>query len=367
MSPDKTTRNDPVREEPASGQNAARIDEGVFVPILGLEHWLTFRGDDLANPALLVLGGPGAGLSAFAPLFAAWERHFTVVQWDQPGGGATRAKNGDARTGPLTVERLVRDAIAVAEHARERLGKKRVVLLGASGGSILALTIASRRPDLLSACVGAGAFVDWPRQDAASYALVLARARDAHDDAAVAELERIGPPPYPDTATDALKSKYAGAFTPAEAAAFAAVRPALESPPADAPYVAHGLALGDARALATAAYDQLRAELVGFDARRLGLAFSVPMFFFQGEHDAYSVTDVVRAYVDEIDAPRKLLAVVPKAGHSLLFAAELLLDLLLAHVRPVALDAERASRGNDAQPELSIDMRRSSGASRRDL
>src|SRR5262249_36930374 len=157
-----------------------------------------------SNPALLVLGGPGAALSAFAPLFASWERDFTVVQWDQPGGGATHARNGDARTGALTIARLVRDAIAVAEHVRERLRKKRVALLGSSGGTLLALTIASRRLDLVSVCVGAGTFVDWPRQDAESYALVLARARSAHDAAAIAELERIGPPPYPDTATDAI-------------------------------------------------------------------------------------------------------------------------------------------------------------------
>ena len=335
-----TTRNDSDREAPTARRNPARIDEGAFVTIHGIDHWLTFRGDDRVNPALLVLGGPGAALSAFAPLFAAWERDFTVVQWDQPGGGATYAKNGEARTGALTMQRLVRDAIAVAEHVRERLGKKRVVLLGASGGSILALTIARRWPDLVSACICTGAFVDWKRQDAESYALVLARARAAHDTVAVTELERIGPPPYPDTATDAIKSKYAGAFTPAEAAALAAVRPVLESPPVHATYMAHGFVLGDPRALATAAYDKLRADIVSFDARRLGRTFRMPMFFFQGEQDAYSVTDAVRDYVAEIEAPQKLLVVVPDASHSLMFAGTALLEPLLAHVRPVALEAE---------------------------
>jgi pimeloyl-ACP methyl ester carboxylesterase len=350
MSSDTTTGYDTAHGETAARHNAARIDEGAFVPIHGIDHWLTFRGDDRADPALLLLGGPGVGLSAFAPLFAAWERDFIVVQWDQPGGGATHAKNGGDRTGALTIERLVRDAIAVAEHVCDRLGKKRVVLLGASGGSILALTIASRRPDLVSACVGAGAFVDWPRQDVASYALVLARARAAHDAAAVAELERIGAPPYPDTATDAIKSKYAGAFTPSEAAAIAAMRPVLESPPADATYVAHKLVLGDPRALATAVYEKLRAEIVGFDARRLGRVFRMPMVFFQGEHDAYSVTDAVADYVAWIDAPRKLLAIVPDVGHSMVFAGSALRELLAEHVRPAALDAERAIGGNDMRP-----------------
>jgi pimeloyl-ACP methyl ester carboxylesterase len=322
-------------------RHGARIEEGAFVSIHGLDHWLTLRGDDRANPALLLLGGPGAALSAWAPLFAAWERHFTIVQWDPPGGGGTQAKNGDAATGALTLERLERDAIAVAGHARARLGKKRIAVLGFSGGSMLALALAHRRPDLLSACVGSGQFVDWPRQDASSYARVLARVRAENDSAAVAELVRIGPPPYPDTGTDAVKSKYAGAFTPAEAAAFAALLPSLAAPPADATYVPRGLALGDPRALATAAYDKLRADIVTFDARRLGRTFRVPMLFFQGEHDLYSTTDEVRDYVAALDAPHKLLALVPGAGHSAFLLSGALLELLLAHVRPLALEAER--------------------------
>jgi len=333
--------NDTTQAPRTARRAAARIDRGEFAAINGLDNWLTFRGDDRGNPALLVLGGPGVGLSAWAPLFASWERHFTVVQWDQPGGGATQAKNGDLGLSTLTLERLVRDAVAVAELVRARLAKRRVVALGFSGGSLLSLAVASRRPDLLSACVGTGQFVDWPRQDAASYALVLARARAARDAAAVAELERIGPPPYPDTATDAIKSRHAGALTPAEAAGLAALLAALAQPPPNATYLAHGLPLGDPRALSLAAYDELRADIVSFDARRLGRSFRVPMFFFQGEHDAYSVTDPVRDYVAEIDAPRKLLALVPSAGHSTIFTSDALLGLLVAHVWPAALEAER--------------------------
>ena len=253
---------------------ARAIDEGSFVDIHGIEQWLTIRGADRANPVLLMLGGPGAAFSAFTPLYASWERHFTVVQWDQPGAGATQGRNGDATTGPLTIERLVRDGVAVLELVRARLGKKRIAVIGFSGGSILSLTIASRRPDLLSACVGSGQIVDWARQDTASYGLVLEHLRAVGDAAAVAELERIGAPPYPDTATDAVKSKYAGAFTAAETASLVAVLPALQAPPADAKYVARGVPLGDPRTLSFAAYDKLRADIVTFDARRLGRKLS---------------------------------------------------------------------------------------------
>jgi pimeloyl-ACP methyl ester carboxylesterase len=324
------------RNAPSDG--ALAIDEGLFVEVNGIDQWLTLRGTDRANPAVLLLGGPGGAYSPLAPLYANWERHFTVVQWDQPGAGATQGKNGDATTGPLTIERLVRDAIAVLEIVRARLGKKRVAIIGFSGGSLLSLTIASRRPDLLSACVGSGQFVDWARQDAASYQLVLERLRALGDAAAVAELVEIGPPPYPDTATDAVKSKYAGAFTPAEAASLVAILPALQAPAADAKYVAPGVPLGDPRALALAAYDKLRADIVTFDARRLGRKFRVPMLFFQGEHDLFSVTADVRDYVDEIEAPSKLLAIIPGAGHGTFLMSAPLLDLMLEHVLPVAAE-----------------------------
>jgi pimeloyl-ACP methyl ester carboxylesterase len=103
---------------------------------------------------------------------------------------------------------------------------------------------------------------------------------------------------------------------------------------------ARGVPLGDPRALALAAYDKLRAEIVAFDARRLGGIFRVPMVFFQGEHDMFTVTPDVRDYVDAIAAPHKLLAVVPDAGHSTFLMSAALLALLLEHVRPLAVAAE---------------------------
>jgi len=324
-----------------SADSGAAVDEGLFVDVNGVDQWLTIRGANRGNPVVLLLGGPGGALSPFAPLYAAWEQHFTVVQWDQPGAGATQGKNGDATTGPLTIERLVRDGIAVLELVGARLRKKRIAVVGFSAGSILSLTIASRRPDLVSACVGSGQIVDWARQDAASYTLLVEHLRRVGNAAAVAELEAIGPPPYADSATDALKSKYAGAFTPAEAASLVALLPALQAPAADAKYIAHGVPLGDPRALAFAAYDKLRADIVGFDARRLGSTFQVPMFFFQGEHDMFTVTPDVRDYLDEIDAPHKLLALVPEAGHGTFLMSAALLTLLLEHVRPYAVAAER--------------------------
>jgi pimeloyl-ACP methyl ester carboxylesterase len=147
-----------------------------------------------------------------------------------------------------------------------------------------------------------------------------------------------------DTATDAIKSKYAGAPTPLEAAAFADLMPlffaAVQGQPADARYLAHGVPLPDARAQSLAVYDRLRADIVGFDARKLGARFEVPMFFLQGDADAFTVTSEVERYVADIAAPHKQLVLVAGGGHSAFLLRAAFLDALCTHVRPW-LETER--------------------------
>ncbi len=65
------------------------IDEAMFVEIGGVDQWVTIRGQNRDNPVLFLLhGGPGfASLSASPWAFRAWERDFTMVQWDQRGAG----------------------------------------------------------------------------------------------------------------------------------------------------------------------------------------------------------------------------------------------------------------------------------------
>ncbi|MER5811539.1 hypothetical protein ABT143_25705 [Streptomyces sp. NPDC002033] len=61
------------------------VDEQGFVRI-GVEQWISVRGEDLANPVALELhGGPGASTAFFGPRTRSWEKHFTVVRWDMRG------------------------------------------------------------------------------------------------------------------------------------------------------------------------------------------------------------------------------------------------------------------------------------------
>jgi proline iminopeptidase len=316
------------------------VEEGVFVDVNGSPQWLTLRGADRANPALLIIGGPGFGYAAIAPFFAAWEREFTLVQWDQPGAGFTFAKSGAEVE---SIAQLVADGLAVAAHACARLGSGKIALLCFSGGTIVGLEMSKRRPELFSAYIGSGQVVDWARQDTVSYELLLNRARVQGNEAMLAELTSIGPPPYADTATDAVKSKYAGAPTPREAPAFADLGPlvgaALQGVPVGATYLAPGLQWPDPLARTFAAYAALRPEIVGFDARRLGSAFAVPLYFLQGADDVFTATSEVERYAAEITAPHVEYVPIEGAGHAPLVLRHELLALLARRVRPKLLAA----------------------------
>jgi len=311
------------------------IDEGEFVAVNGVPQWVTIRGADRANPVLLLIGGPGAAFAALAPFFASWERDFTLVQWDQPGAGFTYAQSGAE---PKSFAALADDGVRVAELACARLGTRKLALVAFSGGTIVGLNMIRRRPDLFTAYIGSGQIVDWARQDAVSYALLLQRASALGNAAMLAELEMIGPPPYADTATDAVKSKYAGAPTPREAAAFAELMPlmgaALQGVPAGASYFAAGLKWPEPLARSYSVYTALRGEIVAFDARRLGLKFALPMFFLQGDDDVFTVTAEVQAYAAEIAAPHVELLAIAGAGHSALLLRDEILALLTKHVLP---------------------------------
>src|SRR4051794_7467911 len=79
------------------------VVESRFVTVGGVEQWLQIRGEDRANPVLLVLhGGPGSPYSIFTPLLRSWERHFTVVHWDRRGAGRTLGRGGMPPASDLT-------------------------------------------------------------------------------------------------------------------------------------------------------------------------------------------------------------------------------------------------------------------------
>jgi pimeloyl-ACP methyl ester carboxylesterase len=324
--------------------NSIRI--GRFVDINGVAQWITIRGDDRRQPAVVMVSGPGVPLSSLAPFFAPWEARLTLVQWDQPGAGSTHARHGGSEVEPCTLGRLKDDLVAVLETVRELLDGAPLFLLGISAGSVPGLMVALERPDLLTAYVGTGQIVHWRRQQALAYEGLVETARAEDDAEAVATLERIGPPPWPSLEDEATASGYMGAMTAAEQAAMAGLPPAvlaaMASPPPDADYLAPGVTLEDPRERAALMYGMLREEIAGFDAWRLNGRFEVPLYFLQGEHDRMTISSEVERYAGEVRAPHAEVLILRDAGHTAFYLRDAFAAELERVVRGV-LDAGRES------------------------
>jgi pimeloyl-ACP methyl ester carboxylesterase len=175
--------------------HSAKIDRTAFVPIGGIEQWINIRGDDRANPVLLVVhGGPGDAQWPQADVYKPWEKAFTVVQWDQRGAGHTFGRYG-TKTPDVTLDRISRDGVELAEYVCRDLGKKTIVVLGHSWGSIVATRIVQMRPSLFAAYVGTGQVASWGAMVDTQYELVLAKARKSGDRAIIKQIEAARPDP----------------------------------------------------------------------------------------------------------------------------------------------------------------------------
>jgi proline iminopeptidase len=182
----------PATTVPLAGEHAiASVEQ---VPIGGVSQTILLRGHDVRRPLLLYLhGGPGGAHLPVAPFYSGQlEQHFVVVHWDQRGAGAS-CRGVDPET--LSLERITDDAIALAETLKRRF-QQPVVLLGHSWGSLVGVRAVMRRPDLFAAYVGVGQLVNLRRNEEVSYRWVLEEAHRRGDAEALAELARIGAPPY---------------------------------------------------------------------------------------------------------------------------------------------------------------------------
>jgi pimeloyl-ACP methyl ester carboxylesterase len=316
------------------------IDEGRFVSINGVEQWIVIRGADMRNPILFYLqGGPGIGASFMAPVFFDWESDFTIVLWDQPAGGGTDLRN-PGNPGEQTLDRYAKDAIAVAEYARERLGQQNMVVFGNSWGTQLGLELIHRRPDLASAYVGI-AQATGRRGWRLGYELALDAARQRGDGPAVAALEGIGPPPYASFEDFMVRQSYVmppgQPATDAENAAGAAFAALVFAPPPPGASWIAPLPLPAGYDFAAVFLRTARAMLPvwqDMEIRDYGLSYDIPMFVFQGAVDINTPASLARDWIAEISAPRKAFELIPNASHNVIPFHDHIQALMRRHVLP---------------------------------
>lgn len=311
------------------------IDESSYVTLGGIEQWVTIRGEDRDNPVLLFLhGGPGDVTNPWSfMLFAPWEKHFTIVQWDERGAGKTLRKNGPGIAPTITVDRMVQDGTELTEYLRKHLHKEKIILVGHSFGSILGVRMVRAKPELFYAYVGTGQVSDFPIKNyTATYEALLRKAKGLADQRAIDELGRVGPPPYNSGEGYRVQWKWANAFEGANEFLYSTLGLALVAPGYSVQDINDS---GDGQMLSA---DRLVPQTQSIGPTELGLEFSIPVYVFQGEEDFTTSTALAQHYVESIKAPRKEFVAIKGGGHFAVFMrSDQFLQELIARVRPLAL------------------------------
>jgi pimeloyl-ACP methyl ester carboxylesterase len=311
----------------------------MYVTIGGIEQWIEVNGENPEAPVLLYLhGGPGGSSRPAIAALKPWERHFTVAHWDQRGAGRTLMHNGEAGCGPLTIERMIVDAIEVAEFLTNHLGKEKIVVLGHSWGSVLAIHVITRRTELFSAYVGTGQVVNMRRNEEFNYSRQLAQARRAGNEEALAALAKLGPPPYFEINQVKVLRELANALAEGQGDDPGPRPPAR--PPNMTPEDFKGLMAGF-----VFSGMQLFEELCEVDLPALGLEFSIPMFCFMGTEDQQTPIEPAEVWFASLTAPHKAFVRFEGCHHFVVMnRPELFLDQLLEHVIPAIAKADPSVR-----------------------
>ena len=292
------------------------INEESFVVIGGIEQWVTIHGANCSNPVVLFIhGGPGNPLTPYASaLYGAWEKEFTLVQWDQRGAGKTFGRNPDTAKSELTIKQMTQDGTELAAYLTKHLQKTKIILMGGSWGSYLSVHMAKSRPDLFHAYIGMGQMVNYSENQISSFTKVLALARAAKDAKTLTTLEALGPPPWTNPRNfgvlrRAIRVYEAKTTTPAPKSWWT---PSTDytTPAMQADYEAGeeysyiqfvGLA-GDGM-------------LSHVDLPKLGTQFKLPVFMIQGSEDLVTTPEVAKRYFVSITAPKKEYVLLPRTGH----------------------------------------------------
>ena len=315
------------------------VEESYKTRIGGVDQWLTVRGQDRGNPMILfVHGGPASPVTPTMWQFQRpIEEYFTVANWDQRGAGKSYGETDRAAVaGTIRIERYVDDAIEVAEHLKARHGKRKLILMGHSWGTIIAMRAALKRPDLFHAYVGIGQIINVRTNEQISFDYALARAGRENNAEALAELNSIAPYPGKQAITREriiIARKwpqfYGGlsAFRSDSAYFFRAPLLSPEYTPAQVKDIDKGnqLTLG-----------LVLPEFLDVDFTPVR-KFPIPVVMFLGRHDYTTPTAPTVAWMSAVDAPVKRMVWFERSAHMVPWEEPgKTLVSLLALVRPLA-------------------------------
>jgi proline iminopeptidase len=282
------------------------------VTLGGVEQSITIRGRNAKAPILIWLhGGPGMdsiGMSRYHN--AALEDHFVVVYWTQRGTG--RSYSSDIPIQSMNFGQFVADLDQLVGTVKRRFGADKVVLAGHSWGTNIGVAYAQAHPEDVSVYVGIGQIANAAENERRSYAFTIAEAKKRNEVKALAELNRIGPPPYP-VESLLIQRGWLEEFGGAWHKPTSLFQLMLTSHKASEMTWYDGVKF---KAGIDFSLNALQPHVDKFEWMMKATRFAVPVFIVAGRYDRNTDADLAREYFEKIEAPVKQFKWFEQSAHS---------------------------------------------------
>jgi pimeloyl-ACP methyl ester carboxylesterase len=308
----------------------------------GVEQSVTIRGRNAKAPILIWLhGGPGMDATGMWRFHnATLEDHFVVVYWTQRGTG--RSYSSDIPIKSMTRGQFVADLDQLIGTLKRRFGQNKVVVAGHSWGTSIGVAYVQAHPENVSAYVGIGQIANAAEGERRSYAYTVAEAKKRGNAEALADLTKIGPPPFPTESMLIQRGwleKFGGAW--------------------HKPTSLIQLMLTSYKASEMTWYDGVKFNAgMDFSLRRLGPEidrvdwmatakhFAIPVFIVAGRYDRNTDADLAHEYFDKIEAPAKQFKWFEQSAHSPPFEEPAAFNAFMINdVLPVAIKTQQGNVG----------------------
>ena len=291
------------------------IAELTKLELNGRKEWISIRGQNTQNLVLLFLaGGPGGSqMAAVRYDLAELEKHFVVVNWDQPGSGKSYSA---AARNSLMVDDYINDGHALTEYLCERFKQEKIYIVGESWGSALGIFLAAKYPENYHAMIGTGQMVDFVKTEIMDYDKAIEIAKEKGDTNKIAKLTANGRPPYygSDVTWKSAEylnylSTYMGKNPEIQNRGYNTFRDIFSSE--------YGILdkINYLRGIITT-FNHVYPQLYDIDLRVDYPKINVPVYFFLGRHDINAPTSLTEDYANILDAPYKEIVWFEHSGHS---------------------------------------------------
>lgn len=300
------------------------VNEELYIDLNGQEQFIRVMGRNADNPVIIILhGGPGSpdGMLDYAYMDYILD-DYTYITWDQRGCGRTYYKNHktDPANQTATENQLLDDVDGLVGYAMDRFGRDKVVILGHSWGSRLAIRYSLLHPEKIDKTICIGQLVNFHKGEELSYkhALSLARAKGDNATQMIQAMKTLKNDP------SLLNVLNLRSYTAIYNAPKITEKTFLRG--ATSPY----LGIDDIRWLFTGltsgeklykSYSVLWDYLfktaeggAGIDS--YGTEFEIPVYFISGEMDFTCPTQLAKEYCNLITAKDKAFFEIEGCGHS---------------------------------------------------